>query len=56
MGWWAHTLTHTTCQKNPVTKHPHFASGKGGHDVTGQVAGGGQHVTCDNRPPRSRGG
>ncbi len=35
------------CQKNPVTKRPYFASGNGGHDVTGQVVGIGQHVTCD---------
>jgi hypothetical protein len=33
-----------------VTKHPHFASGKGGHDVTGQVVGSRQHVTCDKLP------
>ncbi len=31
----------------PVTKRPHFASGKGGHDVTGQVVWGGQYVTSD---------
>ncbi len=30
-----------------MTKHPHFASGKGGHDVIGQVVWGGQYVTCD---------
>ncbi len=30
-----------------MTKGPHFASGKGGHNVTGQVVGGGQHVMCD---------
>jgi hypothetical protein len=30
-----------------MTKRPHFASGEGGHEVTGQVVGGGQHVTCD---------
>ncbi len=31
----------------PVTKRPHFASGKGGHDVTGQVVWVGQYVTSD---------
>jgi hypothetical protein len=31
----------------PVTKRPHFASGKGRHDVTGQVVWGGQYVTSD---------
>ncbi len=31
----------------PVIKRPHFASGKGGHDVTGQVVWGGQFVTRD---------
>ncbi len=30
-----------------MTKHPHFTSGKGGHDVTGQVVWGGQYVTSD---------
>ncbi len=30
-----------------MTKRPHFASGKGGHDVTGQVVWGGQYVTSD---------
>jgi hypothetical protein len=48
MDRWTHTHTHThNLSKNPVTKHPHFASGKGGHNVTGQVIGGGQHVTHD---------
>jgi hypothetical protein len=47
MGRWTCTHTHTTFQNNPVTNRPHFALGKGGHDVTGQVVEGGQHVTCD---------
>jgi hypothetical protein len=34
--------------KNPVTKRPHFASGKGGHDVTEHFEDGGHHVPCDN--------
>ncbi len=54
MGRWTNTHTHT-CQQNPVTKHPHFASGMGGHNVTGQVVGGGQHVTCD-KPSTSKPG
>jgi hypothetical protein len=39
--------THTNLSKNPVTKRPQLASGKGGHDVTGQVVWGGQYVTSD---------
>jgi hypothetical protein len=33
--------------KNPATKHPHFASGKGGRDVTKHFEEIGHHVTCD---------
>jgi hypothetical protein len=50
MGRW--TRTHNL-SKNPVTKSPHFASGKVGHDVTGQVVWGGQYVTCD-KPSTSK--
>jgi hypothetical protein len=46
MGRWTCTHTHSL-SKNPETTRPHFASGKGGHDVTGQVVWGGQYVTCD---------
>jgi hypothetical protein len=46
--------THThNLSRNLVTKHPHFASGKGGHDVTGQVVWGGQYVTSD-KPSTSK--
>jgi hypothetical protein len=38
-----------------VTKRPHFASGKGRHDVTEHFEEGGCHVTCD-KPSTSESG
>ncbi len=35
------------CVQNHLTKCPHFASVKGGHDVTEHFEKGGCHVTCD---------
>jgi hypothetical protein len=37
----------TNVSKNHVTNCPHFASGKGGHDVNEHFEEGGRHVTCD---------
>ncbi len=33
--------------KNHVTNCPHFASGKGGHDIIKHFEEGGRHVTCE---------
>ncbi len=46
----------TNVSKNHVTNRPHFALGKGGHDVTEQFEEGGHHVTCDKPSTLKPGG
>jgi hypothetical protein len=46
----------TNISKNHVTKREHFASGKGGHDVTETFVGMNVMLHVTIRPPQSQGG
>jgi hypothetical protein len=60
MSQYVHTLLSnwpdiTNVSKNHVTKHSHFASEMGRHDVTEHFVEGGHHVTCE-KPSTSKPG